>query len=179
MGIEDIPTGPKGKVPRVCYVFVEIPMGSRNKYETDKRSGRIFLDRVLFSTERYPGDYGFIPQTLSEDGDPLDCLVLVSESNFHGAIIPVRPVAVINMSDEKGKDDKIVAVPDFKVDPRFERIKDLKDLPKHQLFEIRHFFEHMKELEPGKWVKVKGWSDAAAARAMIKKAIAAYKKSKS
>ena len=177
MSVEDIPTGPKRKAPGVCYVFVEIPMGSKNKYEADKR-GNIFLDRVLFSTERYPGDYGFIPCTLYDDGDTLDCLVLVSEPNHPGVILPVRPVAVMRMIDEKGKDDKIIAVPDFKIDPRFDYIKDLNDIPKQYLIEIRHFFEHMKELEPGKWVKVKGWGNSTAAKAMIKKAMDKYKKSK-
>ena len=169
-------TGPKGKVPDVVYVIVEIPKGSRNKYEMDKESGAIFLDRDLFTSMEYPGDYGSIPQTLCGDGDPVDALVLVTESHYPGIVIPARPVALIKMTDEKGRDDKVLCVPEKKIDPRFNGMKDLKDIPDHIIKEITHFFMHMKELEPGKWTKIEKWENSKKAKKFIEESIMLYKK---
>ncbi|HEX6547804.1 MAG TPA: inorganic diphosphatase [Candidatus Dormibacteraeota bacterium] len=135
-------------------VTVEIPMGSRNKYELDHVTGRIRLDRTLFTATRYPADYGFIEQTLSEDGDPLDCLVMVSEPTFPGCLIVARPIGVFWMRDEKGPDAKILAVP--AADSRQE-VNDIEELPKYVLLEISHFFDIYKDLEPGKSSDVHGW----------------------
>ena len=135
---------------------IEIPMGSRNKYELDHESGRIRLDRTLFTATRYPADYGFIEGTLSEDGDPLDCLVLLDEPTFPGCLITVRPIGLFWMRDEKGPDAKVLAVPAG--DPR-QHLADISELPQHVLLEIGHFFEIYKDLEPGKSSNVQGWED--------------------
>ncbi len=174
MDISKIPAGKK--VPDEIYVFVENEKGSQNKLEFDKDLGVMALDRVLYTSEHYPGSYGFIPQTLCGDGDPMDVIVLCSLPIPSGTLVSVRPVAIMGMEDEKGLDDKIVAVP--VKDPRFDEIKDLKDLPAHIPKEIAHFFETMKQLEPGKWVKVKGWEGAAAAKKAILESIALAKKKK-
>jgi inorganic pyrophosphatase len=148
-------------------VVVEIPGGSRNKYEVDHKSGRIRLDRTLFTAARYPADYGFIDGTLGEDGDPLDCVVLVSEPTFPGCWIRCRPVAVFFMSDEKGRDAKLLAVPAD--DPR-QMARRLTDIPEHVRLEIGHFFEIYKELEPGKQSSVEGWEDVERAEAEVEAA---------
>jgi inorganic pyrophosphatase len=135
-------------------VVVEIPMGSRNKYEVDRETGRIRLDRTLFTATRYPADYGFIEGTLSEDGDPLDCLVMVQEPTFPGCLIRARPLGVFWMRDEKGRDAKILAVPAG--DPR-QTWTEIDELPRHRLLEISHFFDIYKDLEPGKSSDVHGW----------------------
>jgi inorganic pyrophosphatase len=145
-------------------VVVEIPRGSRNKYELDKERGVIVLDRVLFSSVHYPMDYGFITGTLAEDGDALDALVVVDEPTFPGCHIIARPIGVLDMKDEKGPDHKILAVPIG--DPRFANIHDLHDIDPHWLREIEHFFETYKALED-KWTDVVGWEDAAAAHRVI------------
>ena len=145
-------------------VIVEIPMGSRNKYELDHSSGRIRLDRTLFTATRYPSDYGFIEGTLSEDGDPLDCLVLVPEPTFPGCLISARPLGVFWMKDEKGPDAKILAVPVG--DPRHQ-LDDLTGLPHHLLLEIGHFFEIYKDLEAGATTEVGGWEGREAAEKEI------------
>ncbi|MBI3978893.1 MAG: inorganic diphosphatase [Chloroflexi bacterium] len=142
-------------------MVVEIPRGSRNKYEYDHRRHVIRLDRVLYSSVHYPADYGFIPDTLAEDGDPLDVLVVTEEPTFPGCLVPVRPVGVLDMRDESGPDEKILAVP--AVDPRFATIVDLEDLAPHWLHEIEAFFEIYKALEPGKRTEVVGWRGAEAA----------------
>lgn len=146
-------------------VVVETPKGSRNKYEYDPASGRIFLDRMLFSSMQYPADYGFVPETLARDGDPLDVLVLVGESTFPGCVIEVRPVGVFHMRDEKGPDEKILAVP--LGDPQWNWIESLDQVPGHLLREITHFFEVYKELE-GKETEVGGWEGSRAARDYIR-----------
>jgi inorganic pyrophosphatase len=138
-------------------VVVEVPGGSRNKYEMDHGLGRIRLDRMLFTATRYPADYGFLPETLAEDGDPLDALVLVAEPTFPGCQIRSRPVAVFWMRDEKGPDAKLLCVPAN--DPRQAAIRDLSDLPGHLLREIGHFFKIYKALEPGKSTEVRDWQD--------------------
>ena len=146
-------------------VLVEIPRGSRQKYELDKKTGRIRLDRVLFSSVHYPADYGFVMQTLAGDGDPLDALVVVEEPTFPGCIVPARPIGTLLMSDERGDDEKILAVPTG--DPRFAEVRDLDDLPKHWLREIETFFATYKELESNKSSDVKGWHDAEVAWKLI------------
>ena len=149
-------------------VVIEIPMGQRNKYEMDHASGRIRLDRMLFTSTRYPADYGFIEDTLADDGDPLDALVLLDEPTFPGCHMHVRPVGVFRMSDENGDDDKILSVPS--TDPRWERLRDLGDLPGHLTEEISHFFAVYKELEPGKGTDVRGWRGAEEADQIVRSA---------
>lgn len=138
--------------------FIEIPRGSRNKYEFDERSGRFFLDRVLYSSVHYPTDYGYIPETLAEDGDPLDVLVLVQEPTFPGCVIPARLLGGLDMHDEKGSDFKVLAVP--MGDPRFDHMHSLRDIGDHWLREIETFFDTYKLLEP-KQTQVLGWHDVA------------------
>ena len=147
-------------------VFVEIPKGSRTKYELDKKTGRIRLDRVLFSSVHYPADYGFVTDTIAGDGDPLDAVVIVEEPTFPGCVIPARPIGTLLMRDSKGEDEKILAVPIG--DPRFDEIKELTDLPKHWLREIETFFATYKELE-GDAVSLGGWKDAKTAWSLIEK----------
>lgn len=166
-----ISSGPN--IPNEVNVLIEIPKGSKNKYEFDKELGIIILDRVLYSPLHYPTDYGYIPSTLCGDGDPLDVLVLVTEPTFPGCLIKVRPIGGINMEDEKGLDDKILAVP--VEDPRFSQIFDIKDVPKHYLKEISHFFEVYKALEPNKWVKIKGWVSSRRAKKIISNAVELFK----
>ncbi len=148
-------------------VFVEIPRGSRNKYEIDKERGVLVLDRVLYSSVHYPTDYGFVVGTLAEDGDALDALVVVDEPTFPGCHVTARPIGVLDMKDEKGPDQKILAVPIG--DPRFSDIRDLKDIGQHWLREIENFFQTYKQLED-KWTDVVGWEDAAAAVRVIRDA---------
>jgi len=150
-------------------VIVEIPQGSRNKYEMDHETGRIRLDRMLFTATRYPLDYGFIPGTLSEDGDPLDALVMLDEPTFPGCHVLGRPVAVFWMHDEHGPDAKILTVPAH--DPRAAGIRDLADVPAHLTAEIGHFFDIYKQIEPGKSSDVRGWQDRAAAEQVIAQAV--------
>jgi inorganic pyrophosphatase len=136
-------------------VVVEIPKGQRNKYEMDHESGRIYLDRLLFTSTRYPADYGFIDGTLGLDGDPLDALVLVEEPTFPGCVIRARAIGMFRMTDEKGPDDKVISVPAG--DPRLVHLQDLPDLPHFDRLEIQHFFEVYKDLEPGKSVEGAMW----------------------
>jgi inorganic pyrophosphatase len=149
-------------------VFVEIPRGSRNKYEYDHDLGVIRLDRRLFSATVYPADYGFIADTLAEDGDPLDALVLVPDPTFPGCIVRSRPLAVFWMTDEKGPDAKIICVPD--PDPELDSAQDLEHLPQHMLNEIKHFFTVYKDLEPGKSSSTRGYEGADAAWTEIRAA---------
>ncbi|WP_127794344.1 inorganic diphosphatase [Agromyces sp. LHK192] len=151
---------------------IEIPKGSRNKYEVDHETGRIFLDRVLYTSFVYPTDYGFFENTLGDDGDPLDVLVLLEYPVFPGVGLKVRPVGVFHMTDDGGGDAKVIAV--LAGDPRWNHIQDVDDIPEYTRKEIEHFFEHYKDLEPGKWVKTEGWANAAEAEALIQKAIEAY-----
>jgi inorganic pyrophosphatase len=171
MSLYDLPAGPA--VPDIVSVVVEIPKGSRNKVEYDKDAGVFRLDRVLHSPVHYPGDYGFIPSTLSADGDPLDALVLVTDPTFTGCVLSARPIAVLLMTDEKGQDEKVLAVPDK--DPRFEEVEDIDDLPAHQLREVEYFFQVYKDLE-GKETAVFGWQHVGTAKAMIEGAVKAYGK---
>ena len=154
-------------------VTIEIPKGSRTKYEVDHVTGKVYLDRYLFTSMGYPVDYGFIDHTLGEDGDPLDAMVLLPESVPPGVIVKARPVAVYTMSDEAGGDDKLLCVLD---DPRWESIKDVGDVDEFELKAIAHFFEHYKDLEPGKFVNPGEWVGAEHANTLIDEAIARYKK---
>ncbi len=146
---------------RTIEVMVEIPRGSRNKYEFDHERGLIRLDRRLFSATFYPADYGFVPDTLAEDGDPLDVLVLLDEPTFPGCLVESRPIGVFSMTDEKGPDAKIIAVACG--DPMWEPIHDLDGLPPFLTHEIAHFFDVYKDLEPGKLTKIKGFDGVEAA----------------
>jgi inorganic pyrophosphatase len=146
-------------------VIIEIPKGQRNKYEMDHESGRIRLDRMLFTSTRYPSDYGYIEDTLADDGDPLDALVLLEEPTFPGCLITCRVLGMFRMRDEKGLDDKVLCVP--AADPRMAHLRDIDDVPKFDRLEIQHFFEVYKELEPGKSVQAEAWADRAAAEAQV------------
>jgi inorganic pyrophosphatase len=153
-------------------MIVEIPQGSRNKYEMNHDTGEIWLDRTLFTATQYPLDYGFFPNTLGEDGDPLDALVWLSQPTFPGCHVHVRPVAVFWMSDEKGNDAKVLCVPSH--DPRFMQYQDIEDLPEHLLGEIGNFFETYKLLEPNKDTTVRNWEGRSAAEAEIAAAFARH-----
>ena len=146
-------------------VTIEIPKGQRNKYEVDHATGRIRLDRMLFTSTRYPSDYGFIEETLADDDDPLDALVLLEEPTFPGCLITCRVIGMFRMRDEKGLDDKVLCVP--ATDPRWEHLQDIHDVPEFDRLEIQHFFEVYKALEPGKSVQDAGWADRAAAEAQV------------
>lgn len=149
-------------------VVIEIPKGTRNKYEIDHETGAVWLDRMLFTATRYPEDYGFIPSTLAEDGDPLDAVVMLDEPTFPGCHIRARPIGLFRMRDEKGMDTKILCVP--ATDPRVARVSDVSDVPSHELDEIAHFFAIYKSLEPGKATDVEGWRNRAAAESEIAEA---------
>jgi len=158
--------------PEDVNVLIEVPIGGEPiKYEMDKAAGTLVVDRFLYTPMRYPGNYGFVPHTLSEDGDPIDVLVANTRPIVAGAVINVRPVGVLKMTDDSGKDEKILAVPSPRLTQRYVGIHSYSDLPRITLDQVQHFFEHYKDLEPGKWVKVEGWGDAAEARALIVEAI--------
>ena len=148
-------------------IFIENPKGTSNKYELDKETGKIMLDRSLYSSVFWPFEYGFIENTLSEDGDPLDVVVLVNEPTFPGCVIPSKIIGMLDMEDESGIDYKIIAVPDDKIDPRFKHINSIDDLTEHQKKEIQEFFETYKRLEPNKWVKVVGFKSKEEAEKII------------
>lgn len=158
--------------PHEVNVVIEVPIGGEPiKYEMDKAAGTLVVDRFLYTPMRYPGNYGFIPHTLSEDGDPCDVLVANTRPIIAGAIISVRPIGVLRMRDEAGGDEKIVAVPSSKLTKRYDKIQNYTDMPPITVEQIEHFFSHYKDLEPGKWVEFAGWGDAEAARALILEAI--------
>ena len=170
MLLEAIPIG--RNPPEEVNVVVEVPVGGEPiKYEMHKPSGALLVDRFLYTSMRYPGNYGFIPHTLSDDGDPCDVLIANQRGIIPGAIVACRPVGVLLMEDEAGGDEKIVAVPVPKLTRRYEDVHNYTDLPEITIKQIQHFFEHYKDLEGTKWVKVLGWGDAAAARELIVKAI--------
>ncbi len=168
---KDLPVGKNP--PEEVDIFVEITKGSQNKFELDKSTGRIKLDRVLHPPWKYKWDYGLIPQTLSDDGDPTDGIIIVDQPSFQGAVIPVRPIGIMHMVDQGDQDDKIICVPSD--DPRSKKINDIKDLPRKALDEMRYFFSNYKKKE-GKVTSVTGFEGAAAARKYIKGAIELYKK---
>jgi inorganic pyrophosphatase len=146
-------------------VIIEIPKGQRNKYEMDHATGRIRLDRMLFTSTRYPADYGFIEDTLADDGDPLDVLVLLEEPTFPGCLITCRVIGMFRMRDEMGADEKVLSVPAS--DPRMSHLQDIGDVPEFEQLEIQHFFEVYKALEPGKSVQAEAWADRSAAEAEV------------
>jgi inorganic pyrophosphatase len=163
--------------PKDLNVVIEVPIGGEPiKYEMDKASGALFVDRFLYTSMRYPGNYGFVPHTLSADGDPIDVLVCNTRAIAPGAVINCRPVGVLLMEDDGGGDEKLIAVPSSKLSQRYDGVKTTADLPKITLNQIEHFFAHYKDLEPGKWVKIKGWGDVAMAEKMVIEAIARAKK---
>jgi len=165
-----------GNPQEYVNAVIEIPQGSNVKYELDKDSGAIFLDRILYGSQFYPANYGFIPNTLADDGDPMDILVISSESVVPGCVIKCRVIGVLVMEDESGKDEKIIAVPTIKLDPQMAKIEELEDFPEIKLSQIKLFFETYKDLEPGKWVKVVGYEGKDKAIELINKSIENYNK---
>lgn len=174
MRIDAIPVG--DNPPHDINVIVEVPTGGEPvKYEMDKASGTLFVDRVLYTAMRYPGNYGFVPHTLSDDGDPVDVLIANQRPLIPGAVMNCRPVGVLHMRDEAGADEKIIAVPSGRVSAMYNNIDSYRDLPAMQVRQIAHFFQRYKDLEDGKWVEITRWGDDSEARDMVAKAIAAAK----
>lgn len=169
MDITKIPSGKN--LPEEINVFVEIPQGSSVKYELDKKTGVIMVDRFSYTAMFYPFNYGFIPNTHAEDGDPVDVLVISTYPVAPGTVIPARPIGMLEMEDEAGIDTKILAVPTAKVDPFYGRINDVNDLDETTKKKIQHFFDHYKEIEPGKWVKTKNFLPKEKAYEAIKSSI--------
>ena len=158
--------------PEDVNVVIEVEIGGEPiKYEMDKEAGTLFVDRFLHTAMRYPGNYGFVPHTLSDDGDPIDVLVANTRPIVPGAVINVRPVGVLKMEDDGGGDEKIIAVPSLRLTKRYLDVKNYTDLPEITLEQIQHFFQHYKDLEEGKWVKILGWGDATEAKQLIVAAI--------
>ena len=173
MDISKIPAGENP--PEDINVVIEVPQHADPvKYELDKASGALFVDRFMHTAMHYPCNYGFVPNTLSEDGDPVDVLVVTKFPLIPGCVVPCRPVGVLKMEDEKGEDAKLLAVPVSSVKPVYDDVKGPEDMPKFLLDQIEHFFEHYKDLESGKWVKVRGWEGADAAREEIMASIARH-----
>jgi inorganic pyrophosphatase len=169
--------GPGRAVPDDINVVIEIPAHSDPvKYEVDKETGVVMVDRFFATSMHYPCDYGYVPHTLSEDGDPVDVLVVCPFPLKPGVVIRCRPVGLLRMTDESGKDAKILAVPVDKLTPRYAHIKKAQDFGQEFLDSIAHFFQHYKDLEKGKWVKVDGWEDIEAAKAEIMASVARYEK---
>ena len=170
MRIDAIPVGKNP--PHDVNVIIEVPIGGEPiKYEMDKASGTLFVDRFLYTSMRYPGNYGFVPHTLSDDGDPIDVIVCNTREIVPGAVINCRPIGVLHMQDEAGGDEKILAVPSSKLTKRYDKVKSYADLPSITIEQIQHFFEHYKDLEPGKWVKVVSWGDEVEAQTLIREAM--------
>jgi inorganic pyrophosphatase len=158
--------------PHDINVVIEVPVGGEPiKYELDKESGTLVVDRFLYTPMRYPGNYGFVPHTLSADGDPIDVLVCNTRAIVPGAVMNCRPVGVLVMEDEAGGDEKILAVPSAKLTMRYDKVANYTDLPEISVQQIEHFFAHYKDLEPGKWVKIDHWGNAEEARRLISEAI--------
>ena len=174
MRIDAIPVGKNP--PNDVNVIVEVPHGGHPvKYEMDKESGAMFVDRFMHTAMQYPANYGFIPHTLSDDGDPVDVLVVSRIPVVPGAVIRSRPIGVLMMHDEAGGDEKLLAVPVEQLNPYYKNVQNYTDMPEILIQRITHFFQHYKDLEEGKWVKVDGWQDADFAREIIVKAIEAEK----
>ncbi|WP_156851610.1 inorganic diphosphatase [Bartonella refiksaydamii] len=170
MNIKEIPVGKNP--PEDINVIVEVSLGGQPiKYEMDKKSEALFVDRFLHTSMVYPGNYGFIPHTLSDDGDPIDVLICNIRPLIPGCVINVRPIGALIMEDDGGKDEKIIAVPTPTLTKRYINIHDYTDLPEITLKQIEHFFEHYKDLELGKWVKIEGWRDKSFAHELIMQAI--------
>ncbi|MBL4786302.1 MAG: inorganic diphosphatase [Cohaesibacteraceae bacterium] len=174
MNLEAIPAGKNA--PEDINVIIEVPRGSSVKYELDKESGAVFVDRFLFTPMAYPCDYGFVPNTLADDGDPIDVLVVGDAQLAPGVVIRARPVGVLVMEDDGGKDEKILAVPHSKMTSMYDHIKTHEDLPQILRDQIKHFFEHYKDLEPGKWVKIEDWDGPDRAMQMIQASMDNMKK---
>jgi inorganic pyrophosphatase len=171
MDIRKVPTG--ANPPLEINVIIEVPLRSDPiKYEFDKESGAIFVDRFLYTSMFYPCNYGFVPHTLAADGDPIDVMVVGRMPVQPGAVLPVRPIGVLDLEDEAGGDEKILAVPIARVTRIYDKVHSWQDLPAIDLERIRHFFEHYKDLEPEKWVRVGNWQDADEAHRLIREAIA-------
>ncbi|WP_375787124.1 inorganic diphosphatase [Bradyrhizobium sp. Pha-3] len=176
MNLNALKAGPHA--PDEVNVVIEVPIGGEPiKYEFDKASGALVVDRFLYTPMRYPGNYGFIPTTLSEDGDPCDVLIANTRALLPGAVIAVRPIGVLIMQDEAGPDEKIIAVPISRVTKRYEDVHEATELPLLTLQQIEHFFKHYKDLEGGKWVKVLRWGDTAEAKELISRALDRHKSS--
>lgn len=176
MSFNSVPAGKD--LPNDIYVAIEIPANSSPiKYEIEPEYDALFVDRFMATPMFYPANYGYIPQTLSEDGDALDVLVVTPYPVAPGSVIRCRPVGMLKMSDEAGVDAKLLAVPHSKLSVLYDDVKEPEDLPRLLIQQIEHFFENYKDLEPGKWVKVDGWADSEAARTEILKSAAAYQKS--
>ena len=174
MGLERVTAG--NKVPDEINVIIEIPKDAEPvKYEVDKASGAIFVDRVLSTPMRYPCNYGYVPQTLGGDGDPLDALVILPLPLVPGSVVRCRPVGMLRMTDEAGADEKLIVVPLPKTFPGYAHMADIGQVSGHWLERIGHFFEHYKDLEKGKWVKIEDWVDAAAAKREVLAGIERYK----
>ncbi|WP_336294444.1 inorganic diphosphatase [Bartonella sp. CB169] len=170
MNIKEIPVGKNP--PEDINVIVEVSLGGQPiKYEMDKKSEALFVDRFLHTSMVYPGNYGFVPHTLSDDGDPIDVLICNTRPLMPGCVINVVPIGALLMEDDGGKDEKIIAIPAPKLTKRYINIHDYTDLPEITLKQIEHFFEHYKDLEPGKWAKIEGWRDKNFAHKLIKQAI--------
>ena len=167
---------PGADPPNEVNVIVEVPVGGEPiKYEMDKKAGTLVVDRFLYTSMRYPGNYGFIPHTLSGDGDPVDVLIANQRAIVPGAIIAVRPIGILRMQDEAGVDEKLIAVPVSRLTRRYDRVADYKQLPDITVQQIQHFFEHYKDLEERKWVKLLGWGDAEEAKGAILESMARAK----
>ncbi len=170
MQLDRVPIG--RNPPHDINVIVEVPIGGEPiKYELDKESGMIRVDRFLHTPMRYPGNYGFIPHTLSEDGDPCDVLVANTRAIIPGALISVRPVGVLVMEDDGGRDEKVIAIPSRHLTRRYDRVESYRDLPEITIEQIEHFFAHYKDLEPGKWVKIHHWGNRDEAHRLVREAI--------
>jgi inorganic pyrophosphatase len=167
------------KAPDEVNVVIEVPIGGEPiKYEMDKESGALFVDRFLYTSMRYPGNYGFIPHTLSDDGDPCDVIVANTRAIIPGAVMKCRIVGVLLMEDEAGSDEKLIAVPVPKLTQRYAKVQNYTDLPDITMKQIEHFFAHYKDLEPNKWVRIVGWGDAAQARRLVVEGIERAKAAK-
>ena len=174
MSYASIPAGKS--LPEDIYVVIEIPANaSPIKYEVDKDFDALMVDRFMATPMFYPANYGYIPQTLADDGDPLDVLVVTPYPVVPGSVIRCRPVGMLNMSDESGQDEKLIAVPHDKLSSLYKEVKEYTDLPGLLIQQIQHFFENYKDLEPGKWVKIDSWKNSAAALKVIEKSVANYK----
>lgn len=170
MNFEAISAG--ANAPQDVNVVIEVAVGGEPiKYEMDKASGALHVHRFLHTPMRYPGNYGFIPQTLSGDGDPCDVIVANTRAIMPGAVMSCRVIGALLMEDEAGPDEKIIAVPSMKLTRRYDDVRNVHDLPAITLRQIEHFFQHYKDLEPGKWVRVTGWGDAEEARALVSAAL--------
>ncbi|MDT0582200.1 MULTISPECIES: inorganic diphosphatase [Alteromonadaceae] len=175
MSLNDIPVGKNA--PEEVNVIIEIPAySSPVKYEVDKDTGALFVDRFMATCMQYPANYGYVNKTLSDDGDPVDVLVMAPHPLIAGSVIKCRPVGVLNMTDESGEDAKVIAVPVAKLSTIYNDVNDIDDVPALLKSQIEHFFAHYKDLEPNKWVKINGWADVEAAKAEIVSSVERYNK---